>query len=251
MSEGGRERYDGYQTGERNYDGLIHYLTHEIRTPLTVVRLYTDMMASGTLGTFTLEEQENLLSIQTDLSRIERVVGAFVECTRSIINIEGLERAPADLADLCQESIHILTHKARDKEVDLTFHRTGDTAGVFNRGLIAWVTNDMILKAIDDSETGGVITVRTTGSDDGILFEVEARGSGLQIEDRARIAERSSGGASATGHEPDERNGLPLSREIIKAHGGRSGVRIKAGEGSRFWFSLPPANASAGDPIAD
>ena len=108
------------------------------------------------------------------------------------------------------------------------------------RALNARFIHNFITNALSHSPPGSEIQVRAARIDgDGIQFSVRDQGPGIPEEHQARIFERffRVPGQTRVG----AGLGLSIAREIVVAHGGRTGVRSYPGQGSEFYFVLASA----------
>ena len=99
---------------------------------------------------------------------------------------------------------------------------------------------NLIENAMKFSPQGGTISVEGAVEGDEVLVSVADQGIGIPETDQLRIFERFYRvSESGTGGVPGTGLGLHICRILIQAHGGRIWVESRAGEGSRFTFSLP------------
>jgi signal transduction histidine kinase len=110
-----------------------------------------------------------------------------------------------------------------------------------DRERIGLVFSNLVANALRYSPRGGTVKVTAVEGEGAVRFEVADSGPGIPPEYLDRIFEKffrvpgaPSGGVGL---------GLYLSREIVEAHGGRIGVESAPGLGSRFWFTVRPADA--------
>ncbi|MEW5936065.1 MAG: ATP-binding protein, partial [Bacillota bacterium] len=102
---------------------------------------------------------------------------------------------------------------------------------------VTWVISNLVSNALRYTPRGGRITVSAEQRGDRVYISVEDTGIGIPKEKQETIFEpytqledRARGGAGL---------GLAISRDIVRAHGGRLVVESEPGKGSRFTFSLP------------
>jgi len=111
---------------------------------------------------------------------------------------------------------------------------------------IALVLSNLLANAVRHTARGGVLTLSALLAGGVVRFEVADTGEGIPSEYLDRIFDRffSVPGRRAGG----VGLGLYLVREIVAAHGGEVGVQSVQGEGSTFWFTLPLATLTPGEP---
>jgi signal transduction histidine kinase len=117
--------------------------------------------------------------------------------------------------------------------------------------LIQALTN-LVGNAVKFTPAGGRISVRAFTRGNELVTEVQDTGVGIPGDQRAHIFEKfTQADMSMTRQAGGTGLGLPITRNLIEAHGGRIGVDSEPGEGSTFWFTLPmppvPAAELAGE----
>jgi len=120
-----------------------------------------------------------------------------------------------------------------------------------DRERVELVLSNLVANALKHTPRGGAVEVSAVEGEGSVRFEVKDTGPGIAPEHHDRIFEKfyrvpgaASGGVGL---------GLYLAREIVEAHGGRIGVESAPGLGSRFWFTMPRADAvpAAPQPVAE
>jgi two-component system phosphate regulon sensor histidine kinase PhoR len=217
---------------------FINELAHDLRTPLTSLRLYAEMLAAGK----TPEEERPryvetmaresgrlsaLLANLLDLSRLERGSRDFA---RERIGLEeAVGRALADFAAL---------HPARADDVRVS--GPDDATVTADSTALARVLGNLLDNAGKFTEEGTTIRISWRAPADGeVELALADQGPGIPAEERGRLFRRYERGerAKADGV-PGTGLGLALVRELVEGMGGR--VRLAPSEsGSRFEVTLP------------
>jgi signal transduction histidine kinase len=117
-----------------------------------------------------------------------------------------------------------------------------------DRDRLLQVFENLIGNALKFTDAGGRITVGVAPGESGALFWVADTGRGMTPEELARVFDR-FWQASARSGRLGAGLGLPITKGIVEAHGGRIWVESTPGQGSSFFFSIPlsePRAATAG-----
>jgi signal transduction histidine kinase len=220
---------------------LVATVSHEIKTPLTSVRMALHLLLEKTVGPLNPEQNDLLQMARKEAERLLRILNDLLDLTRleagqSTLNKEGV--APAEL-------VQTVLDEARQRVVDqgLTLSSSVQPdlpAVLVDQQRIGHVFHNFISNALSHSPRASDIQVRAARTDDdGIQFSVIDRGPGVPEEYQARIFERffRVPGQARVG----AGLGLSIAREIVVAHGGRIGVRSRPGQGSEFYFVLASA----------
>jgi signal transduction histidine kinase len=225
---------------------LVATVSHELKTPLTSVRMVLHLLLEKTLGTLTPRQEEMLETARKDAERLLRILNDLLDLARLDAGTPELRKEPmapgALMGDLILEFEPLVAQQG------LHLRRTVPESlpdVLVDRHRIAHVFRNFISNAIKHSPPGGEIHVQVRQTHNGgVQFSVLDQGPGVPEEYQGRIFDRffRVPGQQKTG----AGLGLSIAREITVAHGGRIGVRSEPGQGSEFFVVLPVAER-AGD----
>jgi signal transduction histidine kinase len=215
-------------------------MSHELRTPLNAIINFTMFVAKGDLGAVNPEQEEalnetigsakhllNLINDVLDMSKIESgTLNLFVEDNVSLKSI--LDSVAATGKSLLA-----------GKPVELRLRLDDDLPSIrADRQRIYQVLLNIVSNACKFTETGW-IELRAQKSGAEVLLSVRDTGPGIAPEDQSLVFEafkqtetglRQGGGTGL---------GMPISRSLVQAHGGRLWLESKPGEGATFTVALP------------
>jgi signal transduction histidine kinase len=223
---------------------LIAAVSHDLRTPITALRLLADAIDDEVVGAE--KRREYVARIGTHV----RALGALIDDLFELTRLESgdltwtMERVRVDA--LLRETIEAMRPAAEAEEVTVTAELDAPIAAAHgNPEKLQRVLFNLIQNAIRHTPPDGSVTVRAESVGGGIEIEVADTGSGIEGEHRTRVFEpfyradgaRSDGGAGL---------GLAVSRAIVEAHGGTIWLE-DAPVGARVRFRLPSED---GAPVA-
>ena len=227
---------------DRLRQGYLRNVSHEFRTPLTVIKGYAEFLGeTGSPGPDGLKDVMRILVESCD--RVIDLVDTLLEVSR--VEQEEAERIlelqTLDLRELAAASLEPVRPAAERKGVSLDLEFTGDSLELEgDRGLLRQVVRKLVDNAVKYSPPGARVAVRGSARGDELALEVEDRGIGISPEHLSRIFEKFymvDGGMTrrlgGTGV------GLYLVREIVKLHHGAVDVQSLPGHGSVFSVRLP------------
>jgi signal transduction histidine kinase len=214
-----------------------------LRTPLTHIKGYLDILAEGSLGTLS-EEQTNAINVLLKSeNRLEQLIEELIQFSLAASDQFTLLLERVNLKQLVESIIAQSIEKANSRSVHIE-KKFLDNHLIVNADeeKIAWVLLELIDNAIKFTPSGGKVHVEV-GYDNGmILVSVSDTGIGIADDRIVEIFEpfhqldgsvtRRYGGVGL---------GLSLVRKIIEAHGSSIKVVSESGVGSRFEFFLLPA----------
>jgi two-component system, NtrC family, sensor histidine kinase KinB len=221
---------------------LVATVSHELKTPLTSVRLVLHMLLEKSLGPLTARQNELIQTARRDAERLLRILDSLLDIARLETGAASLTRELVPPADLVQVIAEELRRHALPQGFKITTHaQAGLPLVAVDRQQIGHVFHNLISNAMKHSPPGANIVISALADDGntGVQFMVRDEGGGIAEEFQGRIFERfyRVPGQARTG----VGLGLSIVREIIVAHGGRVGVRSQLGKGSEFYFVLEAA----------
>jgi len=221
---------------------LLAATSHDVRTPLTSLRLLSAAMADELVDGPTRLEYVSRIGVHV------RAMSAMIDDLFELSRLEAgdiswtMERVP--LEDLVLETVDAMRAQAEAGSVSVRAELTKDLeAARANPEQIQRVLFNLIQNAIRHTPADGSVTVRASFAEDAVQVEVLDTGHGIPPAERERVfdafvqgsdrASRSDGSAGL---------GLAISRAIVEAHGGRIWIE-DATVGTSIRFSLPAAAA--------
>ena len=216
---------------------LVADASHELRTPLAVMRSELDV----TLLDQRLDPAARavLESAREEIDRMTRIVENLLTLAR--VDEGGLKLlpTPVNLRDVAASALEPLRQGAAARGVEIKLAE-GKAVAVADADLVRQVVTNLLDNALKYSDQGSEVEVRVWSHDSRAGLTVKDSGPGIPEEARPRIFDRfyrvdasrnrSSGGSGL---------GLSISREIVRAHGGRIWVESAEGGGSSFSFEVP------------
>lgn len=224
---------------------FIATVSHELKTPLSLVRMFGEMLASNRVAS--PEKRTQYLDI---IVRESERLSALIDNVLDFARLEGgrasYEFAEADLAEVVGRAVEMFRYRQqRDKpRVMLEAPVPGPRVRLDERALQLLVFNllDNALKYAGDSEE---VIVRVGRSGRRAWLEVQDQGPGIDPDDARRVFERFyRGRAARRGQARGSGIGLALVRHIARAHGGEATVSAADPPGGAVFRVLFPALAT-------
>jgi signal transduction histidine kinase len=222
---------------------FVSGVAHELRTPITVIRSLVSVLAKGVHGPLTREQQEILDHVLAESDTFAHEIDKLLSLARLENSDFQPDLRPVALEEILAPLERPLRFRAVERHVDLRFdvpdrHLSvlADAADV-TRALHALAENALKFTAED-----GHVVVRAVPADEGVFFEVQDDGIGIDPADHGRIFDPFVQVESPlTRHHGGCGIGLTYAARILAAHGTRIAIRSRLGKGASFSFLLPYA----------
>jgi NtrC-family two-component system sensor histidine kinase KinB len=217
---------------------LVATVSHELKTPLTSVRMVLHLILEQSLGPLTDKQASLLETARKDAERLLKMLDALLDIARLEAGASALTKspiAPAALVESIRDEVQALVATSGFKLVTEVEPFLPEV--LVDRQQIGQVFHNFIANALKHSPPGGKIQIAAVSGPEGsVQFSVGDEGPGIATEHQGLIFDRFYRVPGQT--KRGAGLGLSIAREIVVAHGGRVGVRSEIGHGSEFFFVL-------------
>jgi two-component system OmpR family sensor kinase len=224
---------------DENRRKLLADISHEFRTPLTVIRGESEIALRGKVKT-KAEYQETLARIMDQADQTTRLVDDLLFIARADAGEPRLKIRPVSVNNLLRASCADFSARAEQRGISLNlalgkkeFMVMGDD------GRLRQVFSILIDNALRYSSQNGSVTVSLGISGKEIVVRVKDNGIGLTAEEVRQAFQRFFRGGKAQSHARGTGLGLPVAKAIVEAHKGRITLEGKPGEGALASVYLP------------
>jgi PAS domain S-box-containing protein len=231
-------------------DEFLSIASHELRTPVTSIKGYTQL-AKMLIKEGDLSTSEEYLDIALDqIDRMSRLILELLDVSRIETGRLEIRREPIAWAHFVRDVVH----RHHTAVSDRRFHvSVPDDAKIVtgDRDRLEQVLGNLLENAVKYSPDGSDITVTVEDKGDAFVTAVCDRGIGIPADELGQVFERFHRGRQVSSTNYGGLGlGLYITKQIIERHGGTIWVESKEGQGTRFFFSLPSAEATTFQTIA-
>jgi two-component system sensor histidine kinase/response regulator len=219
--------------------------SHELRTPMTVIRSFTDNMLDGIAGPVTEQQQAYLARIGYNLNRLTRIINQLLNWS----HLDG-ENDVLSLAPVCVESTALqvadsLRAITAEKSITLEIaHAEGLPSVQGDRDKLEQILWNLIGNASKFTPPDGRITVDFQTTPEGFVQTCVAdTGCGIDPEHVGNIFQEFSKVPSAQPSAQGAQLGLFITKSLVTMHRGTIWVESTPGAGTRFYFTVPVASS--------
>ena len=226
-------------------DEFLSIASHELRTPVTSIKGYTQL-AKMLIKEGDLSTSEEYLDIALDqIDRMSRLILELLDVSRIETGRLEIRREPIAWAHFVRDVVH----RHHTAVSDRRFHVSvpdADKIVTGDRDRLEQVLGNLLENAVKYSPDGSDITVIIEDKGDAFVTAVCDRGIGIPADELGQVFERFHRGRQVSSTNYGGLGlGLYITKQIIERHGGTIWVESKEGQGTRFYFSLPATEAEA------
>jgi signal transduction histidine kinase len=222
------------------HNDMMQSVVHDLRTPMTVIKGYLQLLISGGMGEMALEQR---MVLQRSVVPLEDLILLTENLLHSLSLEKGqvnLNLAPTDLDALLAETITF--YQLPFQQRHMRIFRDGNTLGVKMLVDTFWfkrILNNLVWNAYKFTPDGGQVVFRVVRKDGGLELSIQDSGRGIPAERLDRLFEKFSQMAPEKDSKMGSGLGLWICQKVMELHGGRITAQSPEGQGSRFCLWLP------------
>ena len=221
---------------ERRKDEFISIASHELKTPVTTIKAFTQLLHRKFNNNRTAEKY--LLRMNEQIDKLTLLINDLLDVSKIQAGKVELRMNNFNLAELLQSTIEALRETAVDRNIK--FEKETDIIVYGDEDRIGQVIVNFLTNAMKYSDNNKPIKVSLRLEKRKAIVAVSDFGRGIEKQYQNRIFDRFFRvSPSAERSNPGLGMGLYISAQIIKRHNGTIWVESKKNEGSTFYFSLP------------
>ena len=236
---------------------FVANISHDLRTPISGIRLVAETLHNGALQNPDLGS-DLVEKILVETETLEQINQELMDLSLIESGRMPLKLVSVNLTKRVKKEVKRLQDQAERKQVELIVDMPKKVKVLADKGMLSRVLVNLIHNAIKFTDQGEVIIgAEYIAGDELICVKVSDTGSGISQEDQERIFERfykqdevrGNRGAEEVGKTIKTGTGLGLAiaKHVIGAHGGKIWVESELGKGSTFFFTIPSEDITGGD----
>ena len=243
-----RARWRQADIERARYKEAIHFVTHEMRTPLTAIQGSSELMSRYNLSDDKRKQMASMINAES--KRLARMITTFLDIERISDGSSELKREAFMAADAVRTCIDRARPLAERKQMEIDYREDEGAAAQVtgDRELIEYAVYNLLTNAVKYSPAETRITVSSEVRDGAVRMAVRDQGMGLDEKEQRAIFQKfyrtkraEAEGIEGTGI------GLSLVSEIATRHGGSVEVTSRPGEGSCFTLVIPAVLKTAAE----
>lgn len=224
------------QKDKENLEHIISDISHQVKTPITNIRIYQGLLARDDLP---LERRSEFLrQMENQVNRLDALMESMIQMSRMEVGIVQLKPDLQNVAPLIEEAVGAVALKAEEKCIQIRVECSLQLKAVFDKKWTAEALGNILDNGIKYTQSGGSIIITADTTDFFVKICVSDTGKGIPEEHHTKIFKRFY-------REEDVQQqegigiGLFLAQEIIRQQKGYIDVKSEPGKGSAFSMYLP------------
>ena len=228
------ESLERLRTSYDELAALAGSLAHEIKNPLSVIRMNMELLAEDFADAQTPRERRAVGKIEMvtrQCTRLENLLNDFLRFSK----VRRLELRMGNLNEQVERVLDLFAPQAREQGVEIIRYLDADLPSIqLNAETLQAALVNLVKNALEAMPGGGQFVARTRMTRTGVALDLIDTGCGMDERTAVKMFEAfystKSGGSGL---------GLPTAQKIIEAHGGRISVHSEAGRGTQFTLEFP------------
>jgi signal transduction histidine kinase len=222
---------------------FVSVASHEIKTPLSVIRGYVTLLADGIYGSVNEEQRKTLEAVNSQTDRLSRLVHRLLDVSRFEAGGARLEYREVQVVPFLEALTTDFQVLADQNAIrfDVRFHDDLPATITVDEDRLNEVLGNLLSNAFKFTEGGGRIRLEVgRAEEDRIFVEVEDTGVGIPADELPHVFQKFYQVENvAQPRSVGSGLGLAIAREIVEAHGGTIAAESEIGTGTLFRVTLP------------
>jgi signal transduction histidine kinase len=222
--------------------GIISTVSHQLKSPLTSIRMALHLLLEEKIGSLTPKQVELLVAAREDSNRLHGILNNLLDISRIESGKVEMNFRKVSPHTMVFEALEPFQMDFKDRGVVLGTELSDDLPEVWaDTARMNHVFANLLSNALRYTPPGGKVSVAARADEEWVYLSVSDTGKGIPSQYLPRIFEQFF-------HVPDQETetgpglGLAIVKEIVEAHGGAVKVESHLGEGSTFTFTLRRAD---------
>ncbi len=243
-----KERNDALEKASRLRDDFVHHVSYELRSPLTNVIGFAQLLGDGTVGPLNPRQRDYA-------EHIMRSSGALLAILNDILDLASIDTdslklapEPVDIRSTIEAAMRGLEDRLAESALTVEIDAPGDIGSFVADGKrVRQILFNLLSNAVGFSSPGQTITVTARKAGPEVSFEVRDHGRGIPPDVKARIFDRFESHTLGTRHR-GVGLGLAIVRSFVELHGGHVELTSEPGEGTVVTCTFPSETLETPDP---
>lgn len=234
------ERAEALEAADRLKSEFVGHVSYQLRTPLTTISGYADLLGSGVAGELDARQTEYLDSIRAASDDLKKTIDDILDIAAIEADVLDLDLGDVDIHTVLTGAADFVMTKAEDTKIALKVDCPEDIGVIrADETRLKQIVHNLLSNALRFTESGGHIELSAARTESGVRISVKDDGMGIASERQPKVFESfqsSRGGAGL---------GLALVQRFVERHGGWVDLESEEGQGTHVTVYLPAKASTA------
>ena len=238
-----RERNEALEAADRQKTAFVENMSYELRTPLTAISGFAEMLAGGYAGPLDDRQADYVRSIIVSAERLQLLINDLLDLAVSESGTLVLDRNRVEISRLVDGVAAMIEGSASDRAHELVI-AVDDSAGTIDGDAtrLKQALYNLAKNAVRFTPEGGRVSIVANGDDQHVRIRVTDTGIGIPADEQTQVFERFRKGSNVKSGQ-GVGLGLSLVRDVVELHGGSTELTSAIGEGTTVTIRLPRTTA--------
>lgn len=242
------ERNEALETADRVKSHFIGHVSYELRTPLTAIIGFTELLGSQHLGDLNDKQREYLQDISSSSNDLLSIIDGILDLATIDAGALELELGDVDVREVVNSAIRAVDGRAARADLTLDVAIADDvTVFTADKARVRQVLYNLLSNAVGFSNQGGTVYLSAWRESGQMVFRIEDSGIGIPPEAQEKIFDRFESDSRGLKHR-GAGLGLSIVKSLVALHGGTMRLVSAPGAGTRVTVHLPEHPAVAAVP---
>ena len=225
---------------------LVSLSSHQLRSPLTAIGWYLELLQSKSNGTLTAKQLKLTKEIKDAYDRMTTLINSLLNVSRIDMGTFAVEPKPAKIIPILKETLELFKHQIIEKKLTLKENYSGNLDDfLVDSRIIEIIFQNLISNAVKYTPVHGSIDINVK-NDKTLLISVKDTGIGIPKSQQSKIFSKLFRADNASNVDPGGTGlGLYIVYATVRASGGKVWFESKEGKGTTFYVSYPSSGMMA------
>jgi PAS domain S-box-containing protein len=220
---------------------FVSLASHQLRTPLSAIRWYSEMLLSKYVGTLNEKQQQYVKEIYAGNLRMVDLVNALLNVSRIDLGTFAIEPEPVNLVEMCESVLQELTPQITEKQqtIEKIF---SDAPKTYNADakLMRIVFQNFLSNSVKYTQAGGHIIAEIGVRENNLLIRVSDNGYGIPKSQHGKIFEKLFRADNVRQKDTEGTGlGMYIVKAIVESSGGKIWFESEENQGTTFFVTMP------------
>ncbi len=233
------ERNEALEAADRLKTDFIQHVSYELRSPLTSIIGFAEMVADKTIGPLNAQQSEYMDHISSSSSALLAIINDILDLATVDAGIMELEIAEVDVRDVALSAVEGLRDRLEEQQINFSANIPSD-AGTFHadENRVRQILFNVVANAVRFSNANGQIDLSANRENNQVIYTVKDDGVGIPGDMLPAVFEPFEGRGGG-GRRRGAGLGLSIVKSLVELHGGTVDVESAEGAGTQVVIRLP------------